>query len=171
MSSFGYSVLGFGTVATAAATVSAPSSAVIKGTDGTADNVTFEVDDGSGFAANDGNSPDDIGSSGLEFEVLVSGAGVSTRISATKTVTGTIATHAWTAVITALAPVTFAGGATTHTSSTSGTYSTPAIDVGNLGRGEPAIDDTGFITVSYTATNAGGSSAATDVVAHFIVAG
>ena len=157
----------------ASASVSAPSSAVIKAVDGTADNVLFEIDDGAGFGANgDGNSPDDIGSSstGDEFPVLISGSGLSSRISATKTVTGTIATHAWTAVITALAPVTFAGGATTHTSSTSGTYSTPALDVGNGGRGEPAIGDTGFVTISYTATNAGGSSAATDVVVHFIVA-
>ena len=46
MSSFGYSVLGFGTVATAAATGSAPSSANKTGDGGVASNVSIEIDVG-----------------------------------------------------------------------------------------------------------------------------
>ena len=179
MSSFGYSVLGFGTVATAAAGVAAPSSAVIKAVSNSAsDNVDVQLSERGSFG-NAFVSPADVGGSSgdpIEWELADNdGDGNyddNIRFSMIKTVGGgTVATHAWSAVIahTAGSGGTFVGGSATATSSTSGTFTTPAFDGSTFTGG--LSPDTGTITFSYTATNAGGSNAATDVVVHWISVG
>ncbi len=181
MSSFGYSVLGFGTVATAAAGggVAAPSSAVIKAVSNSAsDNVDVQLLGRSSFG-NAFVSPADVGGSAgdpIEWDLVDNDADGNIddniRFSMIKTVGGgTVATHAWSAVIahTAGSGGTFVGGSATATSSTSGTFTTPAFDGSTFTGG--LSPDTGTVTFSYTATNAGGSSAATDVVVHWISVG
>ena len=178
MSSFGYSVLGFGTVATAAAGVAAPSSAVIKSvSNSTSDNVDVQLLGRSSFG-NAFESPQDVGGAGdpIEWELVDNDADGNIddniRFSMIKTVGGgTVATHAWSAVIahTAGSGGTFVGGSATATSSTSGTFTTPAFDGSTFTGG--LSPDTGTVTFSYTATNAGGSNAATDVVVHWISVG
>ena len=171
MSSFGYSVLGFGTVATAAVSVSAPDTAIIKDKDGSnADNVTVELVLGPPFGTIETAAPRSTGSSATDYvEIDVSSDLV--RFSATKTVNGTVATHAWQAIITHTTGSggTFVGGSATDTSSTSGTYTTAFIDGSSLTGG--FTPDAGTITFKYTATNAGGSDAADDVVIYWQAAG
>ena len=166
MSSFGYTMLGFGSVATTA-TVAAPSSAVIKNNDGSvANNVSIEIDLGGEVLTVLG--PTDMGANaGAPIEVDVS-ASDNIRFVMTKTVGGgTVATHAWQAILahTAGSGATFVGGSATATSSTSGTFTTPYLDTSSFTGGFSA--DTGTLTFKYTATNAGGSSAATDVVLYW----
>jgi len=168
MSSFGYTMLGFGSVATTA-TVAAPSSALIKtGDGGVASNVSIEIDVGAPLGVITALGPTDMGadaSSPLEVDTSASD---NIRFVMTKTVGGgTVATHAWQAILahTAGSGATFVGGSATATSSTSGTFTTPYLDTSSFRGGFSA--DTGTLTFKYTATNAGGSSAATDVVVHW----
>ena len=169
MSSFGYSVLGFGTVATAAAGVAAPSSAVIKNNDGSvADNVTVEIDFGRPFGVQAVLGPNDIGTDASSPLEVDTNASDNIRFVMTKTVGGgTVATHAWQAILahTAGSGATFVGGGTIETSSTSGTFTTPYLDTSSFTGGFSA--DVGTFTFKYTATNAGGSSAASNVVVHW----
>ena len=154
-------------MATTVAAVAAPSSALIKSGDGAvASNVSIEIDMGGEVITALG--PTDMGANaGSPVEVDVS-ASDNIRFVMTKTVGGgTVATHAWQAILahTAGSGATFVGGSATATSSTSGTFTTPYLDPSSFTGGFSA--DTGTLTFKYTATNAGGSSAASNVVVHW----
>ena len=162
--SFGYSVLGFGSSATIVSGTAAPTNAIIKSEDDDDDNVTVYMNEGGWNPI--GIAPDEIGAlgSGDPIEISVASAphDLPIRILATSGVTGSVDTHAWTAVITHLSGSggTWVGGSATATASTAN-FTTPSIDQSTV---SVAARDVGVITFSYTATNAGGSDAADDVV-------
>lgn len=163
--SFGYSVLGFGSSATHVSAVAAPDSAVIKTADGgVSDAVDWEkYNDELRSWAISAIVPTAVGGSTGDRMGLDANGDVD-RFNMIKTVNGTIATHAWTAVISKTSgsgTAHWVGGSATATSSTSGAFTTPAVDASTITGGFSA--DEGIITFDYTATNAGGSDAATQV--------
>tara|TARA_R110000796_G_scaffold187315_4_gene304239 strand:+ start:140 stop:652 length:513 start_codon:yes stop_codon:yes gene_type:complete len=168
MSSFGYSVLGFGTVTPVAAGLAAPSSAVIKTADGGASNAVDQQRGSArgGFTA-EAIVPDDVGASGNPFVFEDLTAADEIRFDMIKTVGGgTVASHAWTAVIaktvgTGTPEWTGTGSATD--AGTSAAFTTDTVKHSTL-----SSLDQGTITFSYTATNATGSTNATDVVCHWV---
>jgi len=176
--SFGYSVLGFGSDATHVSAVAAPDSAVIKTANGvTSDNVDHQKYDEEATAwANRAVIPSSVGASSGDPISLTAGANVD-RFNMIKTVNGTIATHAWTAVITnttsgSSAPAQWDGlSSATATSSTSGAFTTPAIDGNTISMNGFDPADAGFITFNYTATNSGGSDAATEIKIYWVAGG
>jgi len=177
---FGRTVSGFGSKAKRGVVVAAPDSAVIKSPSGftpTSDNVDYSRYDQEeeSWVDNYAVVPRDVGSTSGYPLLLTEAPGMPIeRFIMIKTVNGTIATHAWTAVITN----TVGSGAewdglssATATSATSGTFTTPAIDGNTISMNGFDPADAGYITFNYTATNAGGSDAATEVKVYWVAGG
>lgn len=146
MSSFGYTMLGFGSVATAAAAVAAPSGARVEDSGGNADQVSYtESGGGSGQIVTE------------EYLAVASIGGNTVSISAYGDTTGGGTPTSWQWAITVND-----NGAGLVTSSTPTPPSTQNWTGANFTINDRAnFGDTAEYELQVTATNSGGSSAAT----------